>query len=104
MKEYDTTRRFERLPVALPVTGLASQTGVSGKVSYLGEGGLMVEFPVELKRGTSIRMFLPTFQGLVDVEGTVVWTASQGSVIRHGVAFLEPKGADFIKLVTGEKP
>ena len=106
METFEPTRRFERLPVALPVTGWAPQVqeaALSGTVWYLGEGGLMVEFPVELRRGTSVRVVLPTFQGLVEVEGTVVWTTSRGSVIRHGVAFPEPKGPDFILRVLGEE-
>ncbi len=106
METFERTRRFERLPVALPVTGWAPQfqeAALSGTVWYLGEGGLMVEFPVGLQRGTSVRVVLPTFQGLVEVEGTVVWTTSRGSVIRHGVAFPEPKGPDFIQRVLGEK-
>ena len=58
---------------------------------------------MELMRGTSVRVVLPTFQGLVELEGTVVWTTTHGSVIRHGVAFPEPKGPDFIPQVLGEK-
>ncbi len=61
----------------------------------------MVELPVELVRGSLVRLALPTFQGLLEVEGTVVWIASHGSVIRHGLAFPEPKQADFIQRVTG---
>jgi hypothetical protein len=50
-----------------------------------------------------MRVFLPTFQGPVEVEGTVMWTDSHESVIRHGVAFPEPKGPDFIQRVLGDK-
>ncbi len=106
MDTYDPTRRFGRVPVALPVTGWAPQvqeTALSGTVWYLGEGGLMVEFPVGLQRGTAVRVLLPTFQGLVEVEGTVVWTTAHGSVIRHGLAFPEPQGPDFIQRVLGDK-
>ncbi len=106
MDTYDQTRRFGRVPVALPVTGWAPQVqeaALSGTVWYLGEGGLMVEFPVGLQRGTAVRVVLPTLQGLVEVEGTVVWTTAHGSVIRHGVAFREPKGPDFMAAVLGEK-
>jgi hypothetical protein len=106
METYNQTRRFERLAVALPVTGWAPQfqgAALTGTVRYLGEGGLMLELPVELIRGSLVRLVLPTFQGLVEVEGEVVWIASHGSVTRHGVAFPEAKGADFIQRVTGEK-
>jgi hypothetical protein len=106
MATYDPMRCFERVPVALPVTGWAPQfqgTALSGMVRYLSEGGLMVEFPVELMRSTSVRVVLPTFQGLVEVEGRIVWTTAHGTVIQHGVAFPEPKGPDFIPRVVGEK-
>ncbi len=106
MDTYDPTRRFGRVPVALPVTGWAPQVqeaALSGTVWYLGEGGLMVEFPVGLQRGTSVRLALPTLQGLMEVEGTVVWTTTHGSVIRHGVAFPKPQGPDFIHRVLGDK-
>jgi PilZ domain-containing protein len=105
-EEHDQTRRFERVPVALPAMGWAPQfqgTALSGMVRYLSEGGLMVEFPVELIRGTRVRVVLPTFQGPLEVEGEIVWTASHGSVIRHGLAFPEPEGPDFIPRVVGEK-
>jgi hypothetical protein len=94
------------VPVALPVTGWAPQfpgTALSGMVRYLSEGGLMVKFPVELMRGTCVRSVLPTFQGLVEVEGTIVWSTAHGSVIRHGLAFPAPQGPDFIPRVVGEK-
>ena len=105
MGMFGLARRFERVPVTLPVTGWTTQfqgTALPGTVRYLSEGGLMVEFPVELTRGSLVRLALPTRQGALEVEGTVVWIAFLGSVIQHGVAFLEPKGADFIKRVTGE--
>ena len=63
---------------------------------------MMVEFPVHLTRGTSMRVFLPTFQGPVEVEGTVMWTDAHGGVFQHGVGFRAPKGPDFIQRVTGE--
>jgi hypothetical protein len=50
-----------------------------------------------------VRVVLPTFQGPLEVEGEIVWTASHGSVIRHGLAFPEPEGPDFIPRVVGEK-
>ena len=106
MDTYDPTRRFGRVPVALPVTGWAppfQAAALSGTVWYLGEGGLMVEFPVGLQRGTAVRLTLPTRQGFLEVEGTVVWTTTHGPLIRHGVAFPAPKGPDFIQRVLGDK-
>jgi hypothetical protein len=106
MEMFEPTRRFDRVPVALPVTGWAPQfqgAALPGMVRYLSEGGLLVEFPVELIRGTLVRVVLPMLQGSLEVEGKVVWIASHGSVIRHGVAFPEPKGSDFIPRVLGDK-
>ncbi len=106
MATYDPTRRFERVPVELPVTGWAPQfqsTALSGMVRYLSEGGMMMEFPVQLMRSTGVRVVLHTFQDLVEMDGTVVWTSAHGSHIRHGVAFPEPKGPDSMPAVLGEK-
>lgn len=105
MDTYDPVRRFGRVPVNLPVTGWTQQfqgTALPGTVRYLSEGGVMVEFPVELLRGSLVRLALPTRQGVLEVEGKVVWIAAQGNLTQHGLAFLEPQGADFMKRVTGE--
>jgi hypothetical protein len=93
MGMFGVARRFERVPVALPVTAWAPQyqgAALTGTVRYLSEGGLMVEFPVELMRNSLVRLALPTRQGVLEVVGKVVWIASHGSVIRHGLAFPEP--------------
>ncbi len=100
------SRQYGRLSVALPVIGWAPQfqgTALPGMVRYLSEGGLMVEFPVELMRGTRVRVALPTVQGSLEVAGNIVWTVPHGRVIRHGLAFPEPEGPDFIPRVVGEK-
>jgi hypothetical protein len=107
MGTFEPTRRFERVRVTLPVTGFAPQlqgTALLGTVWYLSEGGMMVDFPVEVMRGNLVRVFLSTsHMGLFAVEGTVVWSTAHGSLIRHGVAFPEPKGPDFIQRVLGDK-
>ncbi len=107
METSTSRRRFERVRVALPVTGFAPPfegTPLPGTVWYLGEGGMMVDFSVELTRGTLVRVFLPTsHDGLVEVEGNIVWTTAHGSLFRHGLAFPDPKWADFIQRVLGEK-
>ncbi len=105
MDTYDPARHFDRVPVALPVIGWAPQfhgAALVGMARYLSEGGIMVEFPVELMRGTRVRVDLPTVQGPLEVEGEVVWTSPHGSVIQHGVAFPEPEGPDFIPRAVGE--
>jgi hypothetical protein len=62
----------------------------------------MLEFPVEVVRGSFLRVVLQTRQGPLEVEGEIVWTAFRGGVIRHGFTFPEPKGPDFVALVVGE--
>ncbi len=87
-------RRFLRLPVSLPLIGqLAEQSGgqIHGTVRNLCSGGMMVELPVEVVPGNSMRSVLQTKQGPMQVEGRVVWTAASGERIHHGVAFPEPK-------------
>ena len=98
-------RRFDRKPVSLPAIGWAPQfpgTALQGMVRYVGGGGMMLEFPVEVVRGSFLRVVLQTRQGPLEVEGEIVWTAFHGGVIRHGFTFPEPKGPDFVDLVVGE--
>jgi hypothetical protein len=100
-------RRFDRVPIALPVTGWAPQyigTALEGKACYVGAGGLMLEFPVEIVKGSFLRVVLQATQGPVEVEGEIVWTTFHDGIVRHGLSFLEPKGPDFVDLVAGEKP
>jgi len=100
------TPRFEGVPVSLPVTGWAPQfigTALQGMARYIREGGLMLEFPMEVVRGTPLRVVLQTPQGPLEVKGEIVWTALHDGVIRHGLTFPEPKGPDFVDLVVGEK-
>jgi hypothetical protein len=100
------TRRFEGVPVSLAVIGWAPQflgTALQGMARYASEVGMMLEFPVEVVRGTVLRVVLQTPQGPLEVEGEIVWTSFHGRVIRHGLAFPEPKGPDFVDLVVGEK-
>jgi hypothetical protein len=90
-------RRFVRVPVCLPVIGRAPQfqdMALHGTVRSVGPGGLMVEFPVAVVRGSMVRLALQTGLGTLEVEGRVAWTANNGDTIRHGLAFPEPKGLD----------
>lgn len=100
-------RRFERLPVSVPALCRTPQfrgTEVRGIVRYVSAGGLMVELPVEVVPGSLIRLILPTRSGPLEVEGRVMWTAVNGTTIRHGLAFREPKAPDFaVDLFLGEK-
>lgn len=100
-------RRFDRVRVALPVIGWAPQflgTALQGMARYIGARGLMLEFSVEVVRGTLLRVVLSTARGPLEVEGEVVWTAAREGVIRHVLVFPEPKASDFVALVAGKNP
>jgi len=98
-------RCFDRKPVSLPVIGWAPQfigTALQGMARYVGAGGMMLEFPVEVVRGSLLRVALQTPQGPLEVEGEIVWTTSHGGVVRHGLNFPEPKEPDFVDLLVRE--
>jgi hypothetical protein len=97
---------FEGVPVSLAVIGRAPQflgTALQGMARYVSEVGMMLEFPVEVVPGTVLRVAFQTPQGPLEVEGEIVWTSFHRGVIRHGLAFPEPKRPDFVDLVIGEK-
>jgi hypothetical protein len=94
------TRRFERFLVALPARCWAAQfpeTALRGVVHYVSAGGLMVELPVEVVSGSTLRVVLHGRHGPVEVHGRVVWTSATGDTVRHGLAFPEPQGPGFIE-------
>lgn len=98
-------RRYDRVQVALPVVGRAPQfleTALQGMARYVSEGGMMVEFPVEIVRGTVLRVILSTAQGPLEVTGEVVWATVHGGVVQHGLAFPEAKDPDFVVRVVGK--
>lgn len=101
-------RRFERLPVSLPAIVRAPQFGEAklyGTARHIGAGGMMVELRVEVVRGSFMGVVLETRHGPVEVEAEVVWTSVTEGVVRHGLAFQDPKGHDFIAdLFIGENP
>jgi hypothetical protein len=91
-------RHFARMPVALPVIGQAPQfreMPLPGVVRSVSPGGLMVEFPVIVVRGSLLRLAVQTGLGPVEMEGRVVWTTATRGTIRHGLAFPAPKSPDF---------
>lgn len=91
-------RRFVRVPVFLPVIGRAPQfweTALRGTVRSVGPGGLMVELPVVVVRGSILRLAFQTGLGPLEVEGQVAWTAATEGTVRHGLAFPEPKSPGF---------
>ena len=93
-------RQFARIPVALPVTGLAPQfqeMGFRGIVRSIGMSGMLVEFPVEVLPGSILRVTIRTALGPLEVEGRVVWTAATRGIIRHGLAFTRPRKPQFTK-------
>jgi hypothetical protein len=93
-------RRFERIPISLQATCQAPQfpgMEIRGMVRYIAAGGLMVELPVEVVSGSTMRVHLQTREGSREVEGKVVWTAVNRNRIRHGLSFPEPQGPDFLE-------
>ncbi len=91
-------RRYARFPVSLAVVGRTRQfpgEAIPGVVRDVGCGGLMAEFPVLMVSGSTLGLELQTRWGPLQVEGRVVWTALAESIVRHGVAFLEPREEDF---------
>lgn len=99
-------RRFERIAVSLSATVWASQfqgMGIRGVIRYIAAGGLMVELPVEVVPGSTLRVLFQTPQGPQEVEGRVVWTAFKGSKVRHGLAFPEPRGPEFLEQLFREE-
>jgi hypothetical protein len=99
-------RQFARVPVSLPVVGRAPQfreMALHGVVRSAGAGGMMVELPVEVVPGSTLRVFLQTDRGPIKMEGKVVWTAATEGATRHGLTFRKRKGLNFIEdLVAGE--
>jgi hypothetical protein len=92
------SRRFARLPMALPVIGRVAQSreqAVAGVVRTVGAGGLMAEFPVRMMPGSAVRLVLQRRHGPLTVEGRVVWTSGTGARIRHGLAFRNPQWSGF---------
>lgn len=98
-------QHFERVPVALPVLGWAPQfqgTALRGMARSVSAVGLVVEFPVEVVRGTVMRLALQTRRGPLELEGRIVCTALNEGVMRHNLVFPEPKGPDFVERIVGE--
>ncbi len=92
-------RRFARISVALPAIGWAPQfpgMPLRGMVRHIAAGGLMLELPVEVVPGSTLRIHLETRQAAREMAGKVVWTAANGDTIRHGVSFPEPQALDFL--------
>ena len=56
----------------------------------------MAEFLVELVPGSEVNLTLHTQNGLLEEMGQVVCVTSTGGTVRHGLAFLEPKGRDYL--------
>jgi len=91
-------RRYVRLPVLLPASGWMTDpqsAKVQGTVRNVSAGGILAEFPREMPPGRSVRVVLSSRQGLLEVEGTVVWVRGVGLGIHHGIAFPEPKNRRF---------
>ncbi len=95
---YYGERRFPRFPVNVPVVAQASQfpdRKLHGRIRNIGRGGLLAEFALQLVPGSRLEFSVVTSQGLHPETGRVVWASASGDVVRHGIAFLEPKGPSF---------
>ncbi len=98
-------RRFMRFPVFMPVIGRAMQypRGLQGRAWNISRGGLMAQFLVPVVPGSTMGLVLQTREEVLEVTGRVVWTSAADKKNRHGIAFLEPKGRDFMgNLVSAE--
>ncbi len=91
-------RRFPRVAVTCPVLARVPQfpgRALRGLVRNVSRGGLLAEFPVELVLGSRVELTLATPQGPHPETGRVTWASASGDTVRHGIAFLEPKGPSF---------
>ncbi len=65
----------------------------------------MAEFPVEMVPGSFVDLTLHTQNGLLEEAGRVVWVTRTKGAVRHGLAFSEPKGRDYmVDLFLGGQP
>ena len=100
------SRQSSRLPVSLRAVGQSPQASglLRGTVRNICDGGLMVEFPVEVPPGSLLRVLIERKRGPLEMEGRVVWATAIHSMIGHGVVFREPQGEDFaLELFLGER-
>ncbi len=91
-------RRFPRVAITCPVLARVPQfpgRDLRGIVRNVSRGGLLAEFPVELVLGSRVELTLETPQGPHPETGRVVRAIASGDVVRHGIAFLQPKGPGF---------
>jgi hypothetical protein len=92
------TRRFGRVPVAIPAVAPLPQIGggvLLGTVRAIGDGGMLVEFPIEIAQGTLLQVALQHPPAPLEFEARVVWTAKSDTAVRHGLAFTVPKPRGF---------
>ncbi|MDH4225379.1 MAG: PilZ domain-containing protein [Deltaproteobacteria bacterium] len=75
-----------------------------GKSLDIGEGGMGVEVPEELKVGQSVE--IEVFQGKVTALGTVRWVVPHENVFRVGIQFKEDDWAvmQLVQQWVDEKP
>lgn len=93
-------RRYLRLPIRVPAVsripaGPQEVREVQGTVRYISAGGLMLELPTYIPPATHVGVTIQAKAGPVPVEGQVIWARAWGSEFQHGLAFPQPKDADF---------
>jgi hypothetical protein len=87
-------RRFVRFTVVVSAVGRAAQVGemeFQGTVRNISGGGLMAEFPVQVRHGSTVHLTLQAGEGPLPVEGRVVWVDPPEERTRHGLSFPDPK-------------
>ena len=92
------TRRFGRHAVSLPAVAYVSQMEAGtllGTVRTIGDGGMLVEFSIEIPKGTFVRVAVQLPQTSLELEGQVVWIVKSDTAVRHGLAFTVPKPRGF---------
>src|SRR5574337_1729791 len=94
MPEPSTPRRFPRYTIVLPVLygleGSAPPRSGVGWTNELSEGGACLELADRLDLLTPLGLTLRTYEGDIELNGEVVWSAETGaseSRILHGVTF-----------------
>ena len=96
MPEPSTPRRFPRYTIVLPVLyglegSLPRKSGV-GWTNELSEGGACLELPERLDLLTPLDLTLRTYEGDIELNGAVVWSAEadagEGGIL-HGVTFTQ---------------
>ncbi len=84
-------RRFSRVPAECPVLVRfldADEAQRYSRTQVVGLGGCSFIHPRALEPGTGVRLDIGVGEGLVEAEGRVVYSKSEGAWFEVGVEFL----------------